>query len=55
MSDEQDSEDLISKTGAEEDIADVYDLEELGEVDQDDDLPLGHDLIMYERDKDFQM
>ena len=46
---------MISKTGAEEDIADVYDLEELGEVDQDDDLPLGHDLIMYERDKDFQM
>lgn len=40
MSEEQDSEDLASKIGAEEDITDVYDLEEHADVDNDDDLAL---------------
>ena len=45
----------MSKTGAEEDIADVYDLEEAGEVDRDDDMLPGPDLVMYERDRDFHL
>ena len=55
MSDEQDSEDLVSKTGVEEDIADVYDLDEPGDVDHDDGFVLAPDLVMCDRDRDFHL
>ena len=55
MSEEQDSEDLASKIGAEEDITDVYDLDEHVDVDNDYDLALRQDLILCERDRDFHL